>query len=198
MTAKIAATSSSTPRSMRRQAPSSTAGRAPLPSSTAGCGSAPAAPRRRTPWPARPAPARAAFCSGATSISLTFMPSFFTAASDSASLSRRHRAHDVGRRACAPFCSTACSPGVELLPFRAARTTRKVGSIRCRVIAMQQATSLNLNDTRGRRGVLVAVEHAALQRGVDLAEVHRRGVGAHRVDRRRRTPWSGWCGSSGP
>src|SRR6266481_4470602 len=34
-----------------------------------------------------------------------------------------------------------------------------------------------------RHRVLITVQHAALQRSVDLAEVHRRRVGAHRVDR---------------
>src|SRR6267142_3041926 len=42
---------------------------------------------------------------------------------------------------------------------------------------------VHLERDHGRRRVLEAVEHAALQRSVDLAEVHRRRVGAHGVDR---------------
>ena len=45
----------------------------------------------------------------------------------------------------AAFCSAACSAGASFL-HSASENTRKVGSIRWRVSAMQQATSLNLNE----------------------------------------------------
>ena len=55
-------------------------------------------------------------------------------------------ARTVAAPSCAPLAITSCSVGENFF-HSASEKTRKVGSIRCRVIAMQQATSLNLNDS---------------------------------------------------
>ena len=112
----------------------------------------------------------------------TFMPSFLTCASASASRYGRHRARPAAATL-APFCSAACSAGLSL--FHSGEREHQHGRVH-QVPGQRDAAGhlVELERDRGRRGVLVAVEHAALQRGVDLAEVHRRGVGAHRVDGR--------------
>src|SRR5258708_1689129 len=86
----------------------------------------------------------AALTSGAVSISFTFMPSFFTCASASPS-----RCGAIWRTTLAAsfaaFCSAVCSAGLSFF-HSGSENTRKVGSMRCLVSAMQQATSFILKE----------------------------------------------------
>src|SRR5213076_777714 len=84
----------------------------------------------------------------------------------------RHRANDLGaelRR----LREHRLLGGIELAPLG----QREDEKGRVHQMSRQRHAArdlVELERQRGRRGVLVAVEHAALQRGVDLAEVHRR------------------------
>ena len=124
----------------------------------------------------------AACTSGRVSISFTFMPSFFTSRQRLALALRRHLAHHL-RRLVRRLLQRGLLRRRKLLPLgEREHEERRIHQVLGERHAARHLVHLERDG--GRRGVLVAVEHAALQRGVDLAEVHRRGVRAHRVDRR--------------